>query len=393
MPVSVGQILDLEPERLVAGGDALARVDGLPVFVPGAYPGDRIRAEITEAKKGFARARVLEILHEGPERRAEPCPVARECGGCDWTELRLDRQIHWKRTILVEVMRRIGKLDPATIPAPRIHASPLNYRLRSRLQVDTAPPFATGFYAVRSHRVVPLPAECEVVGPKVIAHLDEIRVAASSVRPAAIETLENEREIVVHLHERESGEPPVTTLTIGPYEYRLSAGSFFQVNRHLLSLLQELVMESAAMSEPKRLAWDLYGGVGFFALPLSSIFDRVVTVESSQESHRWAVSNGGPYSNLAPVRSDVTRFLQRSSEIADFILVDPPRAGLDPEVTRLVGESGASRICYLSCDPVTFSRDAARLLRLGWTLASIDLIDLFPNTHHIETLSSFVRER
>ncbi|HEY0591042.1 MAG TPA: TRAM domain-containing protein [Thermoanaerobaculia bacterium] len=384
--LAVGDLLDIEPVELVPGGGALARVDGLPIFVPGLYPGDRARVRITERKRGFARGALIEILHPSRDRRALSCPVARECGGCDWTELRLDRQLAWKRRILVDALRRVGKFDPETIPPPRVHASPLNYRLRSRLQVDRG---AVGFFAAGTNRVVPLPEECEVVGPAVIGALDAIRAAAAEQDPERVETLESSGELLVRLSRGEERREAESRIDVGPHAYHLSVSSFFQVNRHLLATLHRLVMESAAKAEPG-LAWDLYGGVGFFALPLAARFASVITVEESPESHRWALVNAAGRPSLRPVRASVESFLARERSRPDFVLVDPPRAGLGPGIIAPLA-AAARRICYLSCDPVTFSRDASRLARHGWTLASVDLVDLFPNTHHIETLASFER--
>jgi tRNA/tmRNA/rRNA uracil-C5-methylase (TrmA/RlmC/RlmD family) len=382
-----GAVVEIEPAELVPGGDALARIDGLPLFVPGLYPGDLARVRIVERKKGFARGVLVELVRPSAERRALACPVARECGGCDWTELRLDRQLAWKRRILLDTLRRVGKLDPATLPQPRVHPSPLNYRLRSRLHVD--PEGAPGFFAAGTNRVVPLPEECEVVGPAVLAGLGAIRAAAAEQRPETVETFETGGALLVRLSRGDEREPADSSILAGAHQYRLSISSFFQVNRHLLATLQDLVLESAARAEP-RLAWDLYGGVGFFALPLADRFESVVTVEEAPESHRWALVNASGRPGIRPVRSEVESFLQREHAHPDFVLVDPPRAGLGSGIVAPLA-AAAGRICYLSCDPVTFSRDASRLARHGWSLASIDLIDLFPNTHHIETLASFER--
>lgn len=388
--LEAGQVLDLEPEQLVAGGDSLARVDGLPVFIPSLYPGDRARVEIIEVKKGFARGRVVEITREGASRRAAPCPVARECGGCDWTELRLDQQLLWKRRILTDTLRRTGKFDPAALPPIRVHASPLQYRLRSRLQVEDG---EAGFFAARSNRVVPLPPECEVVGPEVIRNLAEIRAIASELGAGEVATFETAGELHLMPSQRDeqAARPPLRVNT-GGHWFELSAASFFQVNRHLLATLSSLIVEIAARSNRRRIAWDLYGGVGFFAAPLSRTFERVLSVEASEESHRWAARNLAG-SGAAAVHAEVRRFVEREPDDPDFILIDPPRAGMAPEVVEGIGQRSAEIVCYLSCDPVTFSRDAFRLARLGWNFSSLALIDLFPNTHHIETLSSFVRER
>src|SRR5881394_584283 len=154
-----GDEIVIEPSELVAGGAALARVDGFPIFATNVYPGDVARVRLTEVKKGFARAELVRIDKASALRRAAPCPIAGECGGCDWTALRLDAQLTAKKRILTESLRRIGKIHEH--PPIAVHPSPLNYRLRSRLHRDGD---AIGFFATGSHRVVPLARECEVVG-------------------------------------------------------------------------------------------------------------------------------------------------------------------------------------------------------------------------------------
>lgn len=380
--LQTGDEIVVVPEALVPGGAALARVDGLPVFIAKLFPGDQARIRIVESKKGFARGEVIELLHEGPMRRAEPCPVAQECGGCDWTALRLDLQLDAKRAILLESIRRVGKMDPAALPEIRVHASPLNYRLRSRLQVENG---EMGFFALGTHRVVPLPEACEVVGPAVISHLNELREKAKRLGHGEIETLENAARFVT--------EPRQTlTLEVDGFRFDISTDTFFQVNRHLLSTLLRLVRETAERAWSKRVAWDLYSGVGFFTLPLARIFKNVTGVEESSQSHRLGVRNAAKFPNVRLVNASVETFLRRAPREVDFLFADPPRAGLSPGVVEKISVSRAPLFGYLSCDPVTFSRDASRLVRRGWSIASLDLIDLFPNTHHVETLASFTRE-
>src|SRR5438874_3233370 len=163
----VGDEITITPTELVAGGAALAKVDGFPIFATNVFPGDVAVVRLFEVKKGFARADLVELARRSPLRRAAPCPVADECGGCDWTALRLDAQLRAKERILRESLRRIGKIDPASLPPIGVHPSPLNYRLRSRLHQEGD---AIGFYAMRSHRVVPLARECEVVGVETARH-------------------------------------------------------------------------------------------------------------------------------------------------------------------------------------------------------------------------------
>ena len=350
-----GDEIVIEPSELVAGGAALARVDGFPIFTTSVYPGDLARVRLTEVKKGFARAELVRVEKPSGLRRAAPCPIAGECGGCDWTALRLDAQLAAKKRILTESLRRIGKIREH--PPIAVHASPLNYRLRSRLHRDGD---AIGFFAMGSHRVVPLASECEVVGVETARH------------PVEGASWEIDGRIV-------AGDAPII-IRVDEFTYTLAPSSFFQVNRHLLSTMLHLVTGHASRVKRKRVAVDLYAGVGFFTQPLKKLFAQVIAVEGAAD----------PHASSEIVESPVEDF-----EIpeADFIFLDPPRSGTRKSVVESIARRAREMVCYLSCDPVTFSRDASRLIASGWRLATLDLIDLFPNTHHVETLASFERAR
>lgn len=390
-PVATGDVLELSPDALVAGGEAICRVEGFPLFVPGIYPGDVARVEVVEVKKGFGRGHLVELLTPSAQRRADPCPVSDECGGCDWAELRLDAQLEAKRGILVDSLKRVGKFDPASLPAITLHASPLNYRLRSRLHADPADPRKVGFFARRSNDVVPLSEKCEIVGPALLGSLATL--GGVGRRGAIIDTFESSEGFSFATRPDEDAEGVPVALEVGGHRYTLSTTTFFQVNRHLLGRLLSLVCAQGAACSGKELALDLYGGVGFFALPLAGLFGRVVTVESLGEAHIYAGLNCRSTPNVEVAGASVEEFLERFDGRADFALVDPPRAGLSPLALELLAKAAPPTICYLSCDPVTFSRDVAELGRRGYVLRSIDLLDLFPNTHHVETLSSLVLER
>jgi tRNA/tmRNA/rRNA uracil-C5-methylase (TrmA/RlmC/RlmD family) len=387
-----GTIIEVTPERLVAGGDSLSRAEGLPIFVPGIFPGDRARVEITEAKKGFARGRFLEVLEAGPLRRAEPCPVAGTCGGCDWTALRLDHQLRWKKEILRETLRRVGKFDLDSLPDIPVHSSPLNYRLRSRLQYD-AQRDLLGFFGMRTHEVVEISEQCEVVGPETLRSIAELQALARETSADAVSVFEEDQTLHAHalFGDGEKEHVPVE-IEVAGFRYSTSTAAFFQVNRHMLSLLCDLVSAEAGKCRERGSALDLYGGVGFFAVPLSRLFGRVVSVEGSPLGHRHAQQNFARLPNAEAVLSSTERFAERSRERFDLVMLDPPRAGAAPGVMESVDRLAGERVCYLSCDPVTFARDASRLTRRGWSISSLHLIDLFPNTHHIELFSSFVRE-
>lgn len=365
--MKAGDEITILAGELVAGGDAIARVDGFPIFVANVFPGDRAVVRLYEVKKGFAKADLVRIIEPSPWRRAEPCPIAADCGGCDWTALRLDKQLDAKHRILTESLRRIGKFVVDDLPPVAIHPSPLNYRIRSRLHQDGD---AIGFYAMRSNRVVPLSDECEVVGV-------QTREAPSPGESWEIDghLIRGEREI---------------TLRAGEFSWRLSTSSFFQVNRHLHATMIRLVVDHALRCTSRKIAIDLYAGVGFFTLPLSRHFAEVIAVEGSPESAAYARINVPENVHVieAPVEQQTPHLAP-----ADFVFLDPPRAGARKEVISAVADLAREIICYLSCDPVTFARDANRLIASGWRLATLDLLDLFPNTHHVETLATFERAR
>jgi 23S rRNA (uracil1939-C5)-methyltransferase len=360
-----GDIITIEATELVAGGDALARVDGFPIFASNVFPGDIARVRLYEVKKGFAKADLEELVKPSEFRRAAPCPIAGECGGCNWTALRLDKQLEAKRRILTESLRRIGKLDVATLPEITIHPSPLNYRLRSRLHRDGD---AVGFYAMRSNRVVPLAPECEVVGVE------------TARNPSEGEQWELDGAVI--RDERE------LTIAVEPFTYRVHTRAFFQVNRHLLGTLLRLVDQHASSTRGRHLAYDLYGGVGFFTLPIAQYFHRVNMIEGSPVAAHYARINVPRHVKVveAPVEQQMAGMRD-----ADFVFLDPPRSGAHRNVIETIAQRTKEKIAFLACDPVTFARDASRLIASGWRLATLDLLDLFPNTHHVETLSSFER--
>ncbi|MDP9361809.1 MAG: hypothetical protein M3P29_10190 [Acidobacteriota bacterium] len=377
--MQIGDEITVTPVELVAGGAALARVGGFPIFVTNVYPGDIAVVRLLEVKKGFAYAGLVRLVEASPLRRAVPCPVANECGGCDWTALRLDKQLEAKTRILTESLRRIGKIDPATLPPIAVHPSPLNYRLRSRLHRDGD---KVGFYAMRTTEVVQLPAECEVVGVETA----RLWIAAAVPPFSLLESQSGGMAAALQIWEIDGKLITDGELTIDGYH--VTTDVFFQVNRHLLGTMRRLVSEIAARSAKKQTAVDLYSGAGFFSRPLAELFGSVTAIEGSAAAHACAERNVPE--NVTLVNAPVEWWVERMPR-ADFVFLDPPRTGAKRNVIDAIAARTDSMVCFLACDPVTFARDASRLIASGWRLASLDLLDLFPNTHHVETLASFER--
>jgi 23S rRNA (uracil1939-C5)-methyltransferase len=445
----------LDIEKLIYGGDGLARLPadvaadpsqsrGKAVFLPFVLAGERVEATLTEQKPGFARARADAVVEASPKRVEPACPYFGRCGGCHYQHASYEHQLQIKTEILRETLRRTAKLELEQEIA--VHPSPpWNYRNRARLQVQTAPTFAAGYYETGSHKLLPV-EECPISSPLInrgiaalwaggrackvpigirelefFANADDSQLlieisCGSGVRRASVRGWAEEwrsamPEVAgVVAFRDEASRPhagaqaaPVKFFTLGSdhliYQtrrgaYRVSAGSFFQTNRFLTDELVEIV----TAGESGTLAFDLYAGVGLFSTALSE-FNRIISVESSQTSTA-DLSYNQP-SNAEAVQASTEQYLARTENSGwvgkggvlphtvhkpDLAVVDPPRSGLGERVAGLLAKMGAPRITYVSCDPATLARDLVTLIAAGYRVKEVHLIDLFPQTYHMESV-------
>jgi 23S rRNA (uracil1939-C5)-methyltransferase len=393
---------ELKIEKLVYGGDGLSRVEGEIVFVPYVLPGEVVTAERTGARKAAQRAR-LESVAEPSADRVEPrCPVFGKCGGCQYQHATYESQLRIKRDILTETLQRTGKIrfDPARVVV--VPSEPYGYRNRIQLHFEDG---RVGYREMGSKKLVPTQV-CPIGSPK----LNEIVVALNRmVRdrrwPGFLESLEvftderhvqwnvleSDRPLAKHFFEWLAEEVPGTV--IGPLDYlvnndefRVSGQSFFQVNRFLMSSMDEWAI-GAARGET---AWDLYAGVGLFSVPLARRFKLVTAVEGG----RAAAADLEHNARCAGLRIDTARqqtetFLADAEEAPDFVLADPPRSGLEKGSTARLLELEPRTIVIVACDPSTLGRDMALLLT-KYEIESLTMLDLFPQTFHIETIAKLV---
>ncbi len=445
-------------EKLIYGGDGLARQPTAPdtapagrgkaVFVPFVLANEKIEASLTEQKPGFARAQADSIVEPSPYRVAPPCPHFTRCGGCHYQHTTYQHQLEIKIEILRESLRRMAKLElPFDI---EVHPSPpWNYRNRSRLRVQVSPEFAAGYFKLASHDLLPV-EECPISSPlinrgitslwqngragKVPAGVREVEFFANAddsqllidvgcareARRAAVRSWAEDfraamPEIagVVALREPNPGDRKAGAqeilVAVGAshltYQtkraaYRVSAGSFFQTNRHLTD---ELV-DTVTAGQSGELALDLYAGVGLFSTALSGDFHHIVSVETSQTSTADLSYNQS--SNGEAVQATTEQYLARAENPErigkgavlphtfhkpDLAVVDPPRSGLGERVARLLASLGAPRVIYVSCDPATLARDLVPLLAAGYRVEQVHLLDLFPQTYHLESVVHLTR--
>ena len=385
-------VQDVHIEKWVYGGEGLTRIEGRVVLVPFVLPGENVRIEAGDG----VHARLVEVVAPSPERAAPPCPLFTICGGCHYQHAPYEYQLARKVEILREQLQRVGKLkfegEISVISGP-----PLGYRNRAQFRIGGN---KIGYLAARSHELVPVDDDCPVSSPRLNQALAEMRARLNDPRfPRFVRSLEiftNETGVQINILDSER---PVARRFYDwcesqeaiDYEtaagvFRVSPRSFFQVNRFLVDKL----VDAALPESGGGMALDLYAGAGLFALPLTRRFDSVIAVESGSSAARDLEFNAARAGATVQVeQARVENFLSRLQATPEFVLADPPRAGLGKEVVGNLLRLAPPRITIVSCDPATLARDLASLS--GYQIESLTLVDLFPQTYHLETIARLRR--
>ena len=386
----------LSIEKLVYGGEGLARLEGKVVLIPYVAPGETVRAEVERVKNDLFRGRLLEVLSPAASRVPAPCPYFQRCGGCHYQHATYADQLAAKRAILEEELRRLGKIAPPDEIAV-IASEPWGYRNRVQLRVEKG---RLGYLEMRSHKLCGI-AQCPIASPKLNQTIDilnhmlrdpkwprmvraiELFTDENSVQLNAIET---DRPVARRFFDWCGENIPGLVEGALDYngQYRVSRGSFFQVNRFLLHQLVEAAVEGAEGDS----AFDLYAGVGLFAPSLARKFRHVTAVESGSGAVRDLQFNAerAGLANLHAEARMVEEFLQEQERSPDFILLDPPRAGLGKTVVRRLIELQPRQVSLVACDPATLARDLSALVTGGYRMMRMAMVDLFPQTYHLETV-------
>ena len=380
--------LEVTIEKLVAGGDGLARFEGVPLFVPRSAPGDRVRVRVVERRPDYGRAEIVEILEPGPGRREPPCPHFGECGGCDLQHLDEETQLRGVATAVVETLRRLSGLD---LPAPREVLAGTSWAYRLRTQVHTRSDdtgIRVGYHARGSRRLVPV-ERCPVLVPELEREVVGLPRRLEAPAPPRIDLAAGDGGEV-------ASSPPLPGLgggdlrrRVGEFEYAYDARCFFQGHAGLL----EPLVDRVTGSWTGEVAFDLYGGVGLFALPLSRRYRRVVLVEGERVAVRYARKNVrlARAAAVEVVGQAVESWIGRGlPDDADRVVVDPPRPGLTPIVRRLLVSRSPRRLTYVSCHPAALARDLRELAE-RFRVESIVLAHLFPQTGHMEAVVQLER--
>jgi 23S rRNA (uracil1939-C5)-methyltransferase len=387
--------MEVAIEKLVAGGEGFARYAEVPIFVPRSVPGDRLRVRVVERRPDYGRAEIVEILSPGPGRRPDPVPELADWGGCDLQHIDDDLQPRLKADAVQETLERLGKVDLSHLPGgiELVTGEPWHYRLRTQLHTEVAGGvIKVGYHARGTNDLIPvlrcplLVPELEVLLPTLAQRLGDrpprrLDIAAGAAGAAGDAGAITVAPVVGDLPHGE------VSLAVGDLTYAYDARCFFQSHRGLLPRLVEKTVGPWAGG----VACDLYSGVGLFALPLARLYDRVVAVEGERIAARYARTNArrNKLGNVEAVTQAVESWIGQLPQGIARVIVDPPRAGLSPAVRRVIVDRRPERLTYVSCHPAALARDLRQLAE-SYALESLTLIDLFPQTGHMETVAQLV---
>lgn len=377
---------ELTIERILPGGRGIAHAEGRTVMVALAAPGDRLRVRFDRVKGSVAFASIVEVLEPSPMRAEPPCPYFGRCGGCDFQQLNYQAQLDAKVEIIRDCLRRVGGIE--NIPDFEITPAPGEWRYRSRAQWQyDAVANRLGYFEANSHRVCDV-AECAVLTPELQSELERLRREMNSgdlpEDSRYFRAIAGDEEISVAC-ERDRQVRDVKR-TIHGETYRLNADSFFQTN---IDLLPELI-DAALGGAHGKSAIELYCGVGLFTVPLARRFERAIAIEDDADATDFARENlnGAALGNVEVVTANVGELDENADafQAVDFVLLDPPRTGAESRVIAAIIKIKPQRISYVSCDPATLARDLKKLIAGGYSIQSIRAFDMFPQTHHVETV-------
>lgn len=402
-------------EKLTYGGDTMGRLsDGRAVFVPFGLPGETVRIQLTQEKQNFARGEILEILKTSPDRITPKCKHFTQCGGCHYQNLPYEKQLLAKADILRDQLQRIGKIENP--PVQPTVASPEQWNYRNHVQFHLTDDGKVGFINASSNAILAI-EECHLPEAAIDAFRDDLQFESRmnlervSLRSGADDDLmlilESETEetpeleieadiSIVHIYEDHpvviAGSDSLTIQVLGK-DFHVSAPSFFQVNTPMAEKMVQYLLTNSPTSQSTTLL-DLYCGVGLFSKFVADKYAKVIGIEASPSACEDFAINLDEFDNIELYEGAAEEILPAlASQLTQpmHMIVDPPRAGIDKHALDAILQINPQVIAYVSCDPSTLARDAARLIKGGYTLQHVTPFDLFPQTYHIESISIFTR--
>jgi len=428
-----GERLELEIESLAQGGRGIARREGFVIFVAGALPGDRVEAEVTKSKRGFAEAKAVELLRAGEERVPDTCMHEGEpCPGAPWQGLPYERQLAEKSEQVLDALRRIGRLEDFELE--EIVPAPEQWRYRNKLEYsfgEREDELLLGFHARGRWDLVVDVEDCHLASEAGNGARNELRAWARAEGLPAHDRRDGRgvlRNLVVREGRRsgdvqtrlvtspaEFAKPPVDLHTVidgpsggtdGPtgvlgrerlrerldgLDFEISPQAFFQTNTEMAERLYDTARRFAGLSGRERV-FDLYCGIGTLSLSLAAqageVWGLEIVPDAVADAERNAELNAITNARFVTANARTgLRDLRERAGRPDVLVLDPPRAGLSAKIVRRVIECEAPRIVYVSCNPTTLAPNAAQLVEAGYRLRRVAPVDMFPQTPHIECVA------
>jgi tRNA/tmRNA/rRNA uracil-C5-methylase (TrmA/RlmC/RlmD family) len=391
------------------GGHCVARHEGRVVFVRHTLPGERVVARVTEDRHpGFCRADAVEVLEASPDRVERPCPYSGpgRCGGCDWQHVDPAAQRQLKAAVVREQLARLAGLE-VDVTVDALPGGPLRWRSRARFAVERSG--AAGLRRHRSHDVVVLddcPITVETAAQAVLRQrwpgAGAVDVSVDSTGAVTTTRLDRRGHPTSSRVVRPGGDLPEEPSTraerhAGGRDWEVEGTGFWQVHPGAADALVAAVAEFAGV-RPGETVLDLYAGVGLFGgalAPAAGPEGRVVCVESDEAACAAADANLAdlPQAEVWQGEVDAAGLGELLAELGrgpDVVVLDPPRAGAGPAVSRLLAATGARAVVYVACDPAALARDVAAFGEAGYRLAAIRGFDAFPMTAHVECVAHLV---
>ena len=384
----VGEVIRLHLDGFAHGGEAIGRVDGKVVFVVGGIPGEEVSARVFQRKPDYLRARLLEVLRPSTDRVEPPCPYFGDCGGCQFQHVDYSRQLALKEDVVREQLRRLGGFMAAPVRPALGMVEPWHYRNHARFSA-----LRDGRLGLTRHasRALVHVEHCYLMEPAINEALSKLQGRCRGFFNVSVRHGANTGQLLISPRIPAAdgfvptGQPYFEEELLG-HRFRISPASFFQVNTSQAEVMARLVEEGLALRGDEVVV-DAYCGVGTFGALLAGRTARVVGIEESASALADAERNVAGFANVELIRGATEAVLPALAGPIDAVVLDPPRAGCRPEVLAALARLRPRRLAYVSCDAATLARDLRVLVAAGFSLLSVQPIDLFPQTYHIENVA------
>lgn len=446
LPVQKNDIIDIVFEDLTHDGSGVAKVEGYPLFIPNGLPGEKAKVKVVKTNKNFGFGRLMEIQEKSPFRVEAPCPIYKECGGCQLQHLSYEGQLQMKHKHVKDVLERIGKINTTVHPTLGM-SEPWRYRNKAQVPIgEQEGGLIGGFYQQRSHQIINMDQcliqqeENDDVVNKVkdicnkygIKAYDEARHKGElrhimvrrgqvtgeimvvlitrtqdipnkcAIVEEIVDNIPNLKSIIHNVNNKKTnvimgdttkvlwGEETITDY-IGDVKFAISARSFYQVNPEQTKVLYDKALEYARLEGHEKVI-DAYCGIGtislFLAKNASQVFGVEIVPQAIEDARKNALLNDIHNVDFAVGEAEIViPNWYKEGNVADVLMVDPPRKGCDEALLQTIIDMKPKKVVYVSCNPATLARDLRILEDGGYLTEEVQPVDMFPQTMHVEAVA------